>query len=465
MNATGADTIIEERPAGSWCTITDADRIETASHAEMADIAGLVNAGHGRMVDLTVLVLAEGHHVGPGIHTPAQYLRWRLGIGHTASNALVRVASRADELPCALAALRAGEISLDQAAVIAKHAPAAYDRSATNVARSATVAQLTTIVRAYRDPKPGSDEKPVPELGVSIHRDEHGGQVRARLSHDGIDLLERALDASREDLFRQREQDARAAAGPGQDPAPFDAPTSDEALLALAEASLRHGEAAHPGAERYLVSYHLHLTPDGELALTDGQGRPLPESERRRVLCDHTAEALLHDHEGTPLSVGRKTRIIGRKLRRAILFRHRGCCAVPGCDATRGLEIHHIIHWEDGGPTDTGNLIPLCRHHHRAHHQGLLLIEGNADLPRGTTGAVVIATPAREPLPDGPAPRPIDGPEVRRTLTRLRRELRARANRRHLRRPPDGPTASTPTGERMTRHVHLQAAPTPPLRT
>lgn len=35
------------------------------------------------------------------------------------------------------------------------------------------------------------------------------------------------------------------------------------------------------------------------------------------------------------------------------------CCVVPGCGATRGLPAHHLIHWEDGGPTDLDKL--KCR--------------------------------------------------------------------------------------------------------
>ncbi|OBG31806.1 hypothetical protein A5672_26475 [Mycobacterium alsense] len=42
------------------------------------------------------------------------------------------------------------------------------------------------------------------------------------------------------------------------------------------------------------------------------------------------------------------TRVINRRLRRALEHRDR-TCAVPGCDATRGLHAHHIRHWEDGG--------------------------------------------------------------------------------------------------------------------
>ena len=41
------------------------------------------------------------------------------------------------------------------------------------------------------------------------------------------------------------------------------------------------------------------------------------------------------------------------------------------------------IHWDDDGPTETWNLISLCPHHHRLHHQGKLGITGNADIPGG----------------------------------------------------------------------------------
>jgi hypothetical protein len=60
--------------------------------------------------------------------------------------------------------------------------------------------------------------------------------------------------------------------------------------------------------------------------------------------------------------------------------RDRGC-RVPGCDRSRWLHIHHIEHWEDGGGSDTENLLALCHRHHRLHHLGQLGIRGNADIP------------------------------------------------------------------------------------
>ena len=49
----------------------------------------------------------------------------------------------------------------------------------------------------------------------------------------------------------------------------------------------------------------------------------------------------------------------------------------------RWLQIHHLTHWDDGGLTDTANLVALCSRHHRQHHLGHLDIEGDADQPDG----------------------------------------------------------------------------------
>ena len=34
-------------------------------------------------------------------------------------------------------------------------------------------------------------------------------------------------------------------------------------------------------------------------------------------------------------------------------------------------QFHHIIPWEQGGPTDLDNLIPLCSKHHHLVHEGM----------------------------------------------------------------------------------------------
>ena len=40
-----------------------------------------------------------------------------------------------------------------------------------------------------------------------------------------------------------------------------------------------------------------------------------------------------------------------------------------GCDNSNWLQVHHIVHWSQGGPTDLDNLILLCGFHHRYLHE------------------------------------------------------------------------------------------------
>ena len=104
---------------------------------------------------------------------------------------------------------------------------------------------------------------------------------------------------------------------------------------------------------------------------------------RDRVLCDGAIQPVW-ERDGIPFSVGRTQRIVPDRTRRIIQHRDLGC-RVPGCTADRFVEIHHIIHWLNGGPTDTWNLVSICPKHHRMHHQGRLGITGNADEQQGLT--------------------------------------------------------------------------------
>lgn len=52
-------------------------------------------------------------------------------------------------------------------------------------------------------------------------------------------------------------------------------------------------------------------------------------------------------------------------------------CVFPGCrmPAIRS-DLDHRNAWKDGGPTDASNINPLCRHDHRAKHEGGWQLEG-----------------------------------------------------------------------------------------
>jgi hypothetical protein len=357
--------------------------------AQVAEASGVINAAHGVLVQAVMEVIADPRvALGPGVHSPAAWLAWKAGISKRRASDIARLARRAHELPVTIAALVEGSLALDQAAVIAQHVPAAFEAAACDVGKHMTVSQLRSALPAYGYEEPG--EKPVPPVSpdvgpdreMSSGRDERGWWLNARLPADEGAVVDQAIAAIRDDLYRSRQ--AEAADGVAVKVCNADA------LVAMAETALHAGEIRFPGTDRYLVHLHLEAAPDPtETAMLSLHlGARLPRWLQEYLSCDCTGRIQIDDH-GTPLNVGRLTRVIGRRLRRAIEHRDRGC-VIPGCGAKHGLQVHHIVHWEHGGPTDTNNLVAVCRSHHRAHHEHHLTITGNPNLAAGIPGALTV---------------------------------------------------------------------------
>lgn len=108
------------------------------------------------------------------------------------------------------------------------------------------------------------------------------------------------------------------------------------------------------------------LHPDTVAEYSDGV--PLPAETARRHACTADVIPVVLDGEGQPLDVGRGQRQATRAQRHALRAMYR-TCAVGGCERSfERCEMHHLRTWEQGGPTDLDNLVPICSfHHHRAH--------------------------------------------------------------------------------------------------
>ncbi len=149
----------------------------------------------------------------------------------------------------------------------------------------------------------------------------------------------------------------RAAAGhatAGHDAGPVARDTLT--LPGAGPVATEHAEAAHHGP----------LTPD--TATLHGAG-PISLAAMRRLACDASVTTVTVDGGGRPLDVGRSTRTIPAAVRTALVHRDRGC-RYPGCDRPpEWTDAHHLRHWADGGETAIGNLVLLCRRHHRLMHE------------------------------------------------------------------------------------------------
>lgn len=101
----------------------------------------------------------------------------------------------------------------------------------------------------------------------------------------------------------------------------------------------------------------------------------------RRCLCDGTVLPVVLNGQARGRDIGREQRPFPLRLRRAVAARDGGCAA-PGCSMPAPwCEVHHIQHWDHGGPTSVDNGVLLCSHHHHAVHAGAWSIENRQGVP------------------------------------------------------------------------------------
>ncbi len=126
--------------------------------------------------------------------------------------------------------------------------------------------------------------------------------------------------------------------------------------------------------EAYLAYVQGVQHRDGHLRI-EHTGDLLPIEWVDRVLCGGSAQlAVISDHHHT-LMLGRTQRLFSPAQRRALALRDKGC-AVKGCGMPPSwCEVHHVLPWLAGGPTDIDNGILLCSHHHHEVHAGRLRVE------------------------------------------------------------------------------------------
>lgn len=363
------------------------EEIETAA----AELCGQRNAITARLLELIGRLDTDDLWESTGARSLEHWVAWKCGMSTAHAKDLVTTARRASELPETMAGMAEGVISEDQVAVIARKAPDGMDHHFAALARDASVSQLHTALRIAQRaqtpgpapaPSPPAEEEPAPpaepevDRTVSIWSDDLGAwHARVQLPIEEGAYADQALQAHKDALVQEWKRAREAAKEVGMEemhPPPF--PTLADAFLRLCERGLDVAAHERPHCDRTTVILHVDV---GSRAADVHLGPALTEAERRYLCCDATFETWF-ERDGEVIGAARSTRKIPRRLRR-VLERRDGCCRVPGCGATAGLHAHHIVHWEDGGPTEVWNLVLICPFHHRLHHRGGITIRGPAD--------------------------------------------------------------------------------------
>jgi len=425
---------------------------QVEAEQELASLCGVLNSSYARLVAIVAQVLVDESWAIAGIRSPEHWLTMRAGLSPFRARAIIEVARRCGELPSVMGAFADGQLSFDQVAVVARYAPANVEASVAEFAVFASVPQLRRALSHYpfdppaqpgyaeRNPngepaagssparfshigdpeapgEPATDETatggapagvgdPPSWNGFALSDDPSGAPAELSMSHDQWGrftmrfsapadlgaLVEAALKEAKDALFRAGRPEV----------------TFGDAMVEIAGRSMGAAESIN---RRDSYRAYVHLDSDGGW-LT---GKPrLPKHIAEKLTCDGILQPVWHN-QGAAVNVGRAQRIVPTRTRRLVEDRDRGC-RFPGCASTR-VECHHLIHWADGGPTDSWNLAGLCPFHHDAHHGGDFTVSGDANDLAGLTftsrhghpirPGPTFTTPAhwRPPL-DSPPPTP-----------------------------------------------------------
>ena len=344
-----------------------------------------------------------------GHATSRSYLKEALGVSGREAARQDELARDLQQLPETRAALAAGEIGPEQAQAIGRSARggALGDARATEeqllpVARGAGSEELS---RAIRRREQEADRASLERAEQRAHRRRRASLVRrgdgmwdlqAQLPDEHGEALATALDAFR--AFDPPDTPISEQRSPQQ--------RTVDALTDLVGAVLRSGVAPTSGGvlpQLNVVVPIEALDPDGAAVGELAHGGVLSPAAIERLLCDANLRRLVTRGDSEVLDVGRSRRAWSVAQRPALRVRDGGCRG-PGCDRPPAwTHAHHLVPWEENGPTSVDNGLLLCSFHHHQVHEGgwtvrLDLATAQATF-RSPHGRTVITRPHR---PAGP---------------------------------------------------------------
>ncbi|MGY1774931.1 DUF222 domain-containing protein [Geodermatophilus sp. SYSU D00804] len=313
-----------------------------------------------------------------GLASMASWLRGHCRLSTAEASRLVRTGRALEHLPALAEAHDAGLVSADQVAVAAKAVTperltaaaaagvdlAAVDAVLTGVAVEQSHPDLVAVVQHYCNDLDPDGPEPDPTEGRSLTLARHADgslTIRGHLDAVGGERLQTALEAHVQADRPAGDERSRAQ-------------RLGDALVQVADNALAAGSLPQLRGHRPQVAVVIDVAD-----LADPHGRPnagrmgfgaaISAARARWLACDGAVSRVVFGPDGAPLDLGRERRLVSRHIRKAAELRDGGC-VFAGCGApTWWCDVHHLVHWIDGGDTSLENSALLCeRHHTKVHH-------------------------------------------------------------------------------------------------
>jgi hypothetical protein len=391
--------------------------------ARICELAGHLAAATYQFLVLVGDFDARGGWASWQLPSCSAWLAWKCQVAPGTAREQVRVARALRELPVISAEFAAGRMSYAKVRALTRIVTADTEAELTELAGPMTAAQLERFVAAHRKVTRLDDERARVLRRLSF-RIEDDGQLTMTIRlppADGAVVL-RALRAATGDIH---ESEVEGGSSPESMPRPLKTPNHSpgslaDALVEVASSYLDGKIATAANPDIYQVVVHVgtdaltaaagDVSAETPAAMTGERAAGQPADPSRchledgpaispataqRIGCSATFSWMLYDHQGNVLDVGRRHRRPPPSLRRAVRERDGYRCQYPACNS-RHTDIHHIVPWAVGGPTELSNLTSLCEAHHVIVHERGLMVS------RATDGALNVCLPDGTLVPPSP---------------------------------------------------------------
>jgi Domain of unknown function (DUF222)/HNH endonuclease len=309
----------------------------------------------------------------------------RFGVSTPTARTYTHVGQRAWDVPHLVGSLCAGDISFDKVRAVADMATGETDLQLRDQARGHSVRELTDIARAAAaaspSPRPDHDHD-----RRSLRFNDSCRTITAQLPPESYAEAKTCIDAWARDV-------------PNVDEVSLDQRRCDGFTRLVRSSSSSGATMRNP----FFVVAHVplaalvHGSDESEALAGELEHDGLIDTETvQKIACDATVAVAVDDDVGHTMYEGRAQRFATAAQRREVRRRDRHC-RFPGCENVTFADVHHVVPWKPGGPTDLHNLALVCEYHHRLVHSKGWTMSGNANEELhivGPTGRAMVSRPS-----------------------------------------------------------------------
>jgi hypothetical protein len=366
--------------------------------ASVAQHHRAISAHQSQLLDAVVELDRRKAWRVDGATSMVAWLVQRCGVSAATAREWVSAAAKLRSLPKISDALAKGKLSFDQVKPLVEVAQPETDAELAQQATHWSAKQVRELATATRNQ---SDQQASSSYARRFLRfDDRRRGISGVLPDDQYAVVKRSLLARASSRLRDRTPFDQRMADALHEVCKRDLDGGDttQRRTAREEPNLPESRAGGMRRNRPTVVVHADMA-----LLAGGEGSaeldvlgPVSREVARRLACDAKVLVSADGPNGQSLSLGRTRRDPSDVQRIEIRRRDKGC-RFPGCSHTEFTDVHHVVHWVDGGRTDLDNLVELCDQHHRSVHEMQWKISGDANVElvfRSPTGRVSYSTPS-----------------------------------------------------------------------